>query len=54
MRLADRDQHRAPCIPDLLIAATAEKVGLPVLAVDKNFDLISEVTAQTVEMLALA
>lgn len=28
MLLADRGQHRAPSIPDLLIAATAEKAGL--------------------------
>ena len=53
MLLADRGQHRAPSIPDLLIAATAEKAGLKVLAVDKDFDLIAEVTGQTVESLAL-
>ncbi|GAB3529896.1 PIN domain nuclease [Arthrobacter monumenti] len=53
MLLADRGQHRAPSIPDLLIAATAEKAGLTVLAVDKDFDLIAEVTGQPVEMLAL-
>ena len=29
--LADRGQHRAPSIPDLLIAATAELAGLTVL-----------------------
>ena len=43
MLLADRGQHRAPSIPDLLIAATAEKAGLTVLAVDKDFDLIAEI-----------
>lgn len=53
MMLADRGQHRAPSIPDLLIAATAEKAGLTVLAVDKDFDLIAHVTGQPVEMLAL-
>jgi len=53
MLLADRGQHRAPSIPDLLIAATAEKAGLIVLAVDKDFDLIAEVTGQSVETLAL-
>lgn len=53
MLLADRGQHRAPSIPDLLIAATAEKAGLTVLAVDKDFDLIAEVTGQSVETLAL-
>lgn len=53
MQLADRGQHRAPSIPDLLIAATAEKLGLTVLAVDKDFDLIAEITGQPVETLAL-
>ena len=53
MLLADRGQHRAPSIPDLLIAATAEKAGLTVLAVDKGFDLIAEITGQPVETLAL-
>ncbi|ALJ19885.1 PIN domain nuclease [Microbacterium sp. No. 7] len=53
MLLADRGQHRAASIPDLLIAATAEKVGLTVLAVDKDFDLIAQTTGQRVETLAL-
>lgn len=51
MLLADRGQHRAPSIPDLLIAATAEKAGLTVLAVDKDFDLIAAITGQAVETL---
>ena len=51
MLLADRGQHRAPSIPDLLIAATAEKAGLTVLAVDKDFELIAEITGQAVEMI---
>ena len=51
MLLADRGQHRAPSIPDLLIAATAEKAGLTVLAVDKDFDLIAAITGQSVETL---
>jgi len=49
--LADRGYHRAPSIPDLLVAATAEKAGLTVLAVDKDFDLIAGVTGQPVETL---
>lgn len=53
MLLADRGQHRAPSIPDLLIAATAEKAGLAVLAVDRDFDLIAGVTGQPVETLDL-
>jgi predicted nucleic acid-binding protein len=50
--LADRGQHRAPSIPDLLIAATAEKVGLTVLAADKDFALIAAITGQSIEALA--
>jgi predicted nucleic acid-binding protein len=49
--LADRGQHRAPSIPDLLVAAIAEKAGLTVLAVDKHFDLIAAITGQPVETL---
>ncbi len=50
--LADRGQHRAPSIPDLIVAATAELAGLIVLHFDKDFDLINEVTGQPVERLA--
>lgn len=49
--LADRGHHRAPSIPDLLIAATAELVGLTVLHLDKDFELIAEVTGQPVQRL---
>jgi predicted nucleic acid-binding protein len=52
--LADRGQHRAASVPDLLVAATAEKTGLVVLAVDKDFDLIAEITGQVVETLRLS
>ena len=51
--LADRGQHRAPSIPDLMVAATAELAGLIVLHFDKDFDLITEVTGQQVERLAV-
>ena len=51
MLLADRGQHRAPSIPDLLVAATAEKAALTVLAVDKDFDLIAAITGQPVHTL---
>jgi predicted nucleic acid-binding protein len=47
--LADRGQHRAPSIPDLIVAATAELAGLTVLHLDKDFDLIAEITGQPVE-----
>lgn len=49
--LADRGQHRAPSIPDLLIAATAELNELAVLHLDKDFELIAEITGQPVERL---
>jgi predicted nucleic acid-binding protein len=49
--LADRGQHRAPSIPDLIIAATAELAGLTVLHLDKDFDLIAEITGQPTERL---
>lgn len=51
--LGDRGQHRAPSIPDLLIAATAELTGCVLLAVDKDFDLIADITGQPVEWLAI-
>jgi hypothetical protein len=49
--LADRGQHRAPSVPDLIIAATAELAGLTVLHCDKDFDLIASVTGQPAEWL---
>lgn len=51
MLLASRGHHRAPSIPDLLIAATAELAGLTVLHLDKDFELITEVTGQANERL---
>ena len=51
--LADRGQHRAPSVPDLVIAAAAELAGLTVLHCDKDFDLIASVTGQPVEWLSL-
>lgn len=50
--MADRGQHRAPSIPDLLIA-TAELAQLTVLHVDQDFELIAAYTAQPVERLQL-
>jgi predicted nucleic acid-binding protein len=47
--LAGRGHHRAPSIPDLLIAAVAESAGLVVLHDDKDFELIAEVTGQPLE-----
>lgn len=51
--LADQGQHRAPSLPDLLIAATAELTGLTLLHCDKDFDLIAAVTGQPLERLRL-
>ena len=44
--LADRGQHRAPSLPDLINAAAAELAGLTVLHLDQDFDLIAEITVQ--------
>ena len=49
--LADRGQHRAPSIPDLIIAATAELAGLTIMPVDKDFEVIADITKQPVERL---
>jgi predicted nucleic acid-binding protein len=49
--LARQGHHRAPSVPDLLIAATAELSDLIVLHVDKDFDLIAAVTGQPTERL---
>jgi len=49
--LADRGQHRAPSVPDLIIAATAELAGLTVLHFDKDFDLIASITGQPAQWL---
>ena len=52
--LADRGQHRAPSIPDLIIAATAELAGLTVLHLDKDFEIIATVTGQPLERLTVS
>jgi predicted nucleic acid-binding protein len=52
--LADRGQHRAPSIPDLIIAATAELSGLTVLHVDKDFEIIARITGQPLERLNIS
>lgn len=50
--LAKHGNHRAAKIPDLMIAAVAEVNGYTILHVDKDFDLISEITGQDVERLS--
>ena len=52
--LAERGLRRAASIPDLLVAAAAEVAHLTVLHVDKDFDLIADVTGQAVERLVTA
>lgn len=44
--LAMAGRHRAAGIPDLLIAAVAERAGLTVLHYDEDFELIAGVTGQ--------
>jgi predicted nucleic acid-binding protein len=51
--LADRGQHRAPSIPDLIIAATAGLAGLTVLHLDQDFEVIAQVTGQPLERLSM-
>jgi predicted nucleic acid-binding protein len=47
--LADKAQHRAASIPDLIVAAAAERAELTVLHYDADFDLIATVTGQPTE-----
>ena len=51
VQLSQRGHHRGPSIPDLLLAATAEMNSLVVLHVDRDFELIAEITGQPVERL---
>jgi predicted nucleic acid-binding protein len=53
MLLADRGLHRAPSVPDLLVAATAEYAALTVLHLDKDFEVIADVSGQAVERLTM-
>lgn len=47
--LSRRGQHRGAGIPDLLIAAVAERNDLTILHYDRDFELIASVTGQDVE-----
>jgi predicted nucleic acid-binding protein len=51
--LADRGQHRAPSLPDLIIAATAELAALTVLHLNQDFEIIADLTGQPAERLKL-
>lgn len=46
--LATRSEHRGAALPDLLIAATAERHRVTVLHYDHEYDLIASVTGQEV------
>lgn len=52
--LARSGHHRAVSIPDLLIAAVAERHKLAVLHYDKDFELIARVTGQPTEWVVAA
>ncbi len=49
--LAGRGHNRAPSVPDLLIAATAELAGLVVPHAGKDFELVADLTGQPLERL---
>lgn len=44
--LAETSRHRAVPLPDLIIAACAERAGLTVLHYDADFELIASLTGQ--------
>jgi predicted nucleic acid-binding protein len=47
--LAERSQHRAVPLPDLLVAACAERAELTVLHYDADFERIAELTGQSTQ-----
>ncbi len=47
--LGERGEHRGASLPDLIIAATAERAEVVVLHYDAGYDLIAGVTGQPVE-----
>ena len=44
--LAERSQHRAVPLPDLLVAACAERASLAILHYDADFERIADLTGQ--------
>ena len=48
-QLAERGEHRGASLPDLLLAAAAERSELTVLHYDSDFDRICSVTGQPAE-----
>lgn len=47
--LAARGEHRGASMPDLIIAAAAERAGVAVLHYDAGYDLVASVTGQPVD-----
>ena len=47
--LAERSQHHAVTLPDLLVAACAERAELSVLHYDGDFERIAELTGQATQ-----
>lgn len=47
--LAQRSEHRGASLPDLVIAAAAERAHVTILHYDADYDLIAGVTGQPVE-----
>lgn len=47
--LAERGEHRGASLPDLIIAAIAERAGVVVMHYDADYDLIASVTGQPVD-----
>ena len=52
--LARRAQHRSVSIPDLFVAATAERFSLAVLHYDGDYDRIAAITGQHTEWIVPA
>jgi predicted nucleic acid-binding protein len=52
VHLASKGHHRGVSLPDLLIAAVAERSRLIVLHYDADYDLIAAVSGQKVEWVA--
>ena len=44
--------HRQVALPDLLVAAAAERAEIPVLHYDRHFELIASITGQPVRAIA--
>jgi len=49
--LVAKGQNRAPSVADLQIAAIAEVEAMVILHIDKDFDLIANITGQPIERL---